>query len=147
MYEPLGKLSTSERYSRRMDVATVALEPWSPWPLVFPVLVVIGGAVLTFFGQLRNRRWMRDVGAVVLVGGGLTTMLLLAFLSGNWDQAQRKAALEELGYSQPTFSGGTGIVGGQPDSLDFNAVRDGEPVTGTLQWQGEDRWKVVEGNG
>ncbi|GAA1956879.1 hypothetical protein [Agromyces allii] len=130
-----------------MDVATVALEPWSPWPLVFPVLVVIGGAVLTFFGQLRGRRWMRDIGTVVLVAGGLSTVLLLAFLSGTWDQAQRSAALVSLGYSEPTFGGGTGIVGGQPGDIEFNAVRDGEHVTGTLQWQGEDQWKVVEGNG
>ncbi|MFF2371978.1 hypothetical protein [Agromyces sp. NPDC058110] len=130
-----------------MDPVTVALEPWSPWPLLFPLLAVVAGAVLTFLGQLRARRWMRDIGAVVLVAGGLTAVLLLAFLSGTWDQQQRKDALVGLGYEQPTFGGGTGIVGGQPGDIEFNAVRDGEHVTGTLQWQGDDQWKVVEGSG
>ncbi|GAA1826064.1 hypothetical protein [Agromyces salentinus] len=127
-----------------MDPATVTLEPWSPWPLIFPLLVMAGGAVLTFLGQLRSRLWMRDIGTVLLVGGGLTTVLLFAFLSGTWDQTQRADALVELGYTDPTFGGGTGIVGGQPGDIEFNAVLDGEPVSGTLQWQGGDQWKVVE---
>ncbi|GAA1518834.1 hypothetical protein BJ978_000932 [Agromyces terreus] len=130
-----------------MDPVTVTLEPWSPWPLIYPLIVMVAGAVMTFFGQLRSRRWMRDIGTVVLVGGGLASVLLFAFLSGTWDQAQRTAALEELGYVDPTFGGGTGIVGGQPGDIDFNAVRDGERVTGSLQWQGDDRWLVVEGTG
>lgn len=127
-----------------MDVAVVTLEPWSPWPLVFPVVVMAVGAVLTFLGQLRARRWMRDIGAVVLVAGGLATIGMLAFLSGTWDQVQRADALVSLGYEDPTFGGGTGIVGGQPGEIEFAAMRDGEQVTGTLQWQGDDQWKVVE---
>ncbi|WP_350348231.1 hypothetical protein ABIQ69_16605 [Agromyces sp. G08B096] len=121
----------------------VVLEPWNPWPLVFPLLVLVAGAVLAIAG--RETRWMRDVGYVLVVLGPLSAFGLLGFLSGTWDQGQRRDALVELGYEQPTFSGGEGIVGGSPGAIDFRAERDGEIVEGQLVPLGGDRWRVDEG--
>ncbi|MRG59876.1 hypothetical protein GE115_08340 [Agromyces sp. CFH 90414] len=127
------------------EVAVVTLEPWHPWPLVFPAIVLATGAVMTFTGHLRERRWVRDIGMVLVVGGGLAGLALLGLLSGSWDQAQRAEALVGLGYEQPTFSGGDGIVGGAPGVIDFHAQRDGELVVGRLVPLGDAQWQVVEG--
>ncbi|WP_395244808.1 hypothetical protein ACGGZK_03125 [Agromyces sp. MMS24-K17] len=123
----------------------VVIAPWSPWPLVFPAIVLAAGVVLTFVGTLRERRWARDLGIILVVLGGLSAVTVLGFASGTWDQEQRRAALVQIGYEEPTFSGGTGIVGSMtPGEIDFRAVRDGEAVTGTLVPLGGDRWQVVE---
>ncbi|QEO14381.1 hypothetical protein FLP10_08080 [Agromyces intestinalis] len=128
-----------------MNDVVVTLEPWDPWPLVYPAIAMVLGAVLVFVGVLREVRWARDIGIVALVGGGLALIGLLAFLSGTWDQAQRRDALVELGYEDPTFAGSTGIVGSTtPGDVEFTATLDGESVTGTLEWLGGDRWAVVE---
>ncbi|MGX5695989.1 hypothetical protein ACWKWP_07310 [Agromyces soli] len=121
----------------------VVLEPWSPWPLAFPALVLVLGAVLAIAG--RNIRWLREIGYVLVVLGPLSAFAMLGFLSGNWDQGQRRDALIAIGYEQPLFSGGEGIVGGTPGAIDFTAVRDGEQVSGQLQPLGDSRWAVVEG--
>ncbi|MCM3658339.1 hypothetical protein M3147_13875 [Agromyces mediolanus] len=126
-----------------LDSPVVVLEPWSPWPLVFSGIVLLTGAVLAIAG--REHRWMRDLGYVLVVAGPLSGVALLGFLSGNWDQGQRRDAMIELGYEQPLFSGGEGIVGGTPGAIEFTAVRDGEDVFGQLQPLGGDRWAVVEG--
>jgi hypothetical protein len=120
----------------------VMLEPWNPWPLLFPAAVLVVGAVLAIAG--RDRRWVREIGYVLVVAGPLSAAALLGFLSGNWDQGQRRDALVELGYDNPTFSGGEGIVGGSPGAIDFAATLDGEPVTGQLVPLGEAEWQVVE---
>lgn len=121
----------------------VVLEPWNPWPLLFCGLVLVLGAVLAIAG--RDRRWVREIGYVLVVLGPLSALALLGFLSGNWDQGQRRDALIGIGYEQPLFSGGEGIVGGTPGAIDFTAVRDGEQVSGQLQPLGDARWAVVEG--
>ncbi|QAY72511.1 hypothetical protein ET445_03305 [Agromyces protaetiae] len=121
----------------------IVLEPWSPWPLVFPALAVIVGAVLAIAG--RGRRGAREIGYVLVVGGALTAFGLLGFLSGTWDQGQRTDALVELGYEHPTFSEGEGIVGGSPGAIHFEAERDGSKVVGRLVPLGDSRWRVVEG--
>ncbi|UOE43529.1 hypothetical protein [Agromyces larvae] len=128
-----------------MNDVVITLEPWHPWPLLFPAIAMATGAVLVFVGVLREVRWARDIGIVALVGGGLALVGLLAFLSGTWDQAQRRDALVELGYEDPTFAGSTGILGSTtPSDVEFTARLDGRRVTGTLQWLGDDRWAVVE---
>lgn len=121
----------------------VTLEPWNPWPLVFPALLLLLGIVLAIGG--RDRRWVREIGYVLVVLGPLTAFGMLGFLSGNWDQGQRRDALIGLGYEQPRFSGGEGIVGGTPGAIDFTAERDGKQVSGQLQPLGDARWQVVEG--
>lgn len=126
-----------------LDSPVVVLEPWSPWPLVFSGLVLLAGAVLAIAG--REHRWMRDLGYVLVVAGPLSGLAMLGFLSGNWDQGQRRDAMIEIGYEQPRFSGGEGIVGGTLGAIDFTAVRDGAEVSGQLQPLGGDRWAVVEG--
>jgi hypothetical protein len=108
----------------------VMLEPWNPWPLVFPAVVFMLGAVLAIAG--RGRQWLRAAAA------------MLGFLSGTWDQGQRLDALVELGYETPTFSGGEGIVGGTPGAIDFTATRGGERVQGQLVPLGDAQWQVVE---
>jgi len=120
----------------------VELEPWHPWPLIFPAIVLALGAVLAIAG--RSRRWMRDIGYVLVVGGPLAALAMLGLLSGSWDQTQRRDALVGLGYEGPTFSGGEGIVGGSPGAIDFAAQRDGIAVEGQLVPLGDARWRVVE---
>lgn len=120
----------------------VVLEPWNPWPLVFPLIVLVVGAVLAIAG--RDRRWVREIGYVLVVLGPLSAAALLGFLSGTWDQDQRRDALVDLGYEGPTFSGGEGIVGGTPGAIDFRATRDGETVTGQIVPTGDAEWQVVE---
>jgi hypothetical protein len=120
----------------------VVLEPWNPWPLVFPLIVLVIGAVLAIAG--RDRRWVREIGYVLVVLGPLSAAAMLGFLSGTWDQDQRRDALVGLGYGGPTFSGGEGIVGGTPGAIDFRATRDGETVTGQLVPLGDADWQVVE---
>ncbi|WP_308798342.1 hypothetical protein [Agromyces silvae] len=121
----------------------VMLEPWNPWPLIFPAAVLVLGAVLAIAG--RERRWVREIGYVLVVAGPLAAAAMLGFLSGTWDQGQRLDALVELGYEGPTFSGGEGIVGGTPGAIDFAATRDGERVEGQLVPLGDAQWQVVEG--
>jgi hypothetical protein len=120
----------------------VVLEPWNPWPLVFPAVVFMLGAVLAIAG--RGRQWVREIGYVLVVAGPLAAAAMLGFLSGTWDQGQRLDALVELGYETPTFSGGEGIVGGTPGAIDFTATRGGERVQGQLVPLGDAQWQVVE---
>ncbi|WP_394553889.1 hypothetical protein ACDF64_05370 [Agromyces sp. MMS24-JH15] len=128
-----------------MDGAEITLEPWNPWPLAIPGVLLVVGIVLVFVGTLgARRRWARDLGIILVVGGPLLGLGMFAFLGGTWDQAQRRAALEGLGFEHPTFSGGTGIVGSAtPSDVDFRAERDGEEVSGTLRWIAGDHWAVV----
>src|SRR5690242_17033876 len=108
----------------------VMLEPWDPWPLLVPAAVCVLRAVLAIAG--RDRRWVREIGYVLVVAGPLGAAAMLGFLSGTWDQGQRADALVELGYAEPTFGGAEGIVGGAPGAIEFAAVRDGERVEGLL---------------
>ncbi|WP_127791928.1 hypothetical protein [Agromyces sp. LHK192] len=124
---------------------TVYLEPWHPWPLLFSAAAVVLGAVFAIAG--RGIRWLREIGYVLVVGGGLSAVALLGFLSGTWDQGQRRDALVGLGYEDPTFSGGEGIVGGTPGAIDFRATLDGEEVTGQIVPLGDGQWQVVEDGG
>lgn len=51
----------------------VVLEPWSPWPLVFPVLVVLAGAAVSVIGTRRRNKPLRETGYVAIIIGALAT--------------------------------------------------------------------------
>jgi hypothetical protein len=49
----------------------VTLEPWSPWPLVFPALVLLAGAAVSTIGTRRRNKPLRESGYVAIVFGAL----------------------------------------------------------------------------
>lgn len=49
----------------------VTLEPWSPWPLVFPVFVVLAGAAVSVIGTRRRNKPLRETGYVAIIIGAL----------------------------------------------------------------------------
>jgi hypothetical protein len=122
----------------------VTLEPWSPWPLVFPALVVLAGAAVSIIGTRRRNKPLRESGYVAIVFGALAAGAMTYSMSGIWDVEQRTAALVALGYEAPTFSAGTSLSGGEVPPIAFQAIRDGERVRGVLVAVGDDRWEVRE---
>ena len=85
----------------------VTLAPWNPWPLVFPVLVLLGGAAVSIIGTRRRNKPLRETGYVAIVFGALAAAAMTYSMAGIWDVEQRTAALAALGYESPTFSGST----------------------------------------
>ena len=73
----------------------VTLEPWSPWPLVFPVLVLLGGAAVSIIGTRRRNKPLRESGYVAIVFGALAAGAMTYSMSGIWDVEQRTAALPQ----------------------------------------------------
>jgi hypothetical protein len=122
----------------------VTLEPWNPWPLVFPALVVLAGAAVSVIGTRRNNKPLRETGYVAIVFGALAAGAMTYSMSGIWDVEQRTDALVALGYESPTFSAGTNLTGGETPPIAFQAIRDGERVRGVLVAVGDDRWEVRE---
>lgn len=122
----------------------VTLEPWSPWPLVFPVLVVLAGAAVSIIGTRRRSKPLRETGYVAIILGALAVGAMTYSMSGIWDTQQRTAALVSLGYESPTFSAGTSLAGGELPPIAFQAIRDGERVHGVIASVGDDRWEVRE---
>lgn len=122
----------------------VTLEPWNPWPLVFPVLVVLGGAIVSIIGTRRRNKPLRESGYVAIVFGALAAAAMTYSMSGIWDTQQRTAALVGLGYETPTFSGSTSLSGGELPPVAFQGVRDGVRVRGVLVAVGGERWEVRE---
>ena len=122
----------------------VTLEPWSPWPLVFPVLVVLAGAAVSILGSRRRNKPLRETGYVAIILGALSVAAMTYSMSGIWDTQQRTAALVSLGYESPTFSSGTSLAGGELPPIAFQAIRDGERVRGVIASVDDDRWEVRE---
>jgi hypothetical protein len=122
----------------------VTLEPWSPWPLVFPVLVVLAGAAVSIIGSRRRNKPLRETGYVAIILGALAVGAMTYSMSGIWDTQQRTAALVSLGYESPTFSAGMSLAGGELPPIAFQAIRDGERVHGVIASVGDDRWEVRE---
>ncbi|WP_127791926.1 hypothetical protein [Agromyces sp. LHK192] len=131
--------------------ATVTLEPWEPWPLVIPALLLVAGIAMSIVGTRKKWKPMREGGYVVFIIGALACGAMAWSLSGIWDAEQRTRALESLGYESPMFGAGTSPVGidgsgagGDLPPIGFQAVRDGERVRGVMLHQGGDRWLVEE---
>ena len=122
----------------------VTLEPWSPWPLVFPALVLLAGAAVSIIGTRRRNKPLRESGYVAIVFGALAAGAMTYSMSGIWDVEQRTAALVALGYESPTFSASTGLSTGEVPPIAFQAIRDGERVRGVLVSVGGDQWEVRE---
>ena len=122
----------------------VTLEPWSPWPLVFPALVLLAGAAVSIIGTRRRSKPLRESGYVAILLGALAAGAMTYSMSGIWDVEQRTAALVALGYESPTFSASTRLTGGEVPPIAFQAIRDGERVRGVLVAVGDDRWEVRE---
>ena len=88
----------------------VTLEPWSPWPLVFPALVLLAGAAVSIIGTRRRSKPLRESGYVAILLGALAAGAMTYSMSGIWDVEQRTAALVALGYESPTFSASTSLT-------------------------------------
>jgi hypothetical protein len=122
----------------------VTLEPWDPWLLFFPALVMAAGVVASIRGTRRDVKPLREAGYVAFVLGALTVAGMTWTLSGIWDSQQREGALVRLGYETVTFSGGMDLSGGELPPIAFQAVWNGERVRGVLKPLGGDQWEVVE---
>ena len=122
----------------------VTLEPWNPWPLVFPALVLFAGAAVSIIGTRRRNKPLRESGYVAIVFGALAAAAMTYSMSGIWDVEQRTAALVALGYESPTFNASTSLAAGEAAPIAFQAVRDGERVRGVLVQVDDARWEVRE---
>lgn len=121
----------------------VTLEPWSPWPLVFPALVVLAGAAVSVIGARRRNKPLRETGYVAIVFGALAIGAMTYSMAGIWDTQQRHDALVSLGYESPTFSSSLSLSR-EAAPIAFQAVRDGVRVRGALVEVGDARWEVRE---
>jgi len=122
----------------------VVLEPWSPWPLIFPAILAVIGIAASVVGTRYGSKPMRESGYVIFLFGALAIVAMTWSLAGIWDSRQRADALISLGYKTPTFSGSLYVAGGTLAPLAWQAVRDGERVRGVLRPLGDDRWEVAE---
>jgi hypothetical protein len=125
----------------------VTLEPWSPWPLVIPAIVLVAAVMASIVGTRFDSKPMREAGYVAFVVAGLAAVGMTWTLSGIWDTQQRTTALVGLGYESVTFSGSVDLSGGELPPIAFQAERDGERVRGVLKPLGGDRWEVAEVGG
>lgn len=122
----------------------VTIEPWNPWPLIFPAIVVVVAVMASVVGTRFTSRPVREAGYSLFVVGALALAWMTWSLSGLWDSSARQAALISAGYESPTFSGGTGAVAGELPALGWQAIRDGERVRGVLRPLQGDQWEIVE---
>lgn len=122
----------------------VTLEPWSPWPLVFPAIVLVVAVMASIVGTRFRSKTVRESGYVAFIVGALAAVAMTWTLSGIWDSQQRTAALVALGYSSPTFGASTDLSGGELSPIAFQAIRDGERVRGVMKPLGGDQWEVAE---
>ena len=121
----------------------ITIEPWNPWPLVFPAIVIVVAIMASAVGTRFESRPVREAGYALFVIGGLAAAWMTWSMSGLWDASARENALIAAGYESPTFSGGT-VVGDQLPPLAWQAVRDGERVRGVLRPLGGNRWEIAE---
>jgi hypothetical protein len=122
----------------------VVIEPWSPWPLIFPAILAVIGILASAVGTRFQSKTMRESGYVAFLLGALAIVAMTWSLAGIWDSRQRADALISLGYESPTFSGSLNLAGNRLAPLAWQAVRDGERVRGVLRPLGDDRWEVAE---
>ncbi|KRE31177.1 hypothetical protein [Agromyces sp. Soil535] len=122
----------------------VVIEPWSPWPLIFPGILAVVGIAASVVGTRYGSKPMRESGYVMFLVAALAIVAMTWSLSGIWDSRQRADALISLGYETPTFSGSMQLAGNTLAPLAWQAVRDGERVRGVLRPLGDDRWEVAE---
>ena len=122
----------------------VVIEPWSPWPLIFPAILAVIGILASAVGTRFQSKPMRETGYVAFLLGVLAIVAMTWSLAGIWDSRQRADALISLGYETPTFSGSLNLAGGRLAPIAWQAVRDGERVRGVLRSLGDDRWEVAE---
>ena len=119
----------------------VVIEPWSPWPLIFPVILAVIGILASAVGTRFQSKPMRETGFVAFLLGVLAILAMTWSLAGIWDSEQRAEALISLGYESPTFSG---RLYSRAAPIAWQAVHDGERVRGVLRPLGGDRWEVAE---
>jgi hypothetical protein len=124
------------------DVVTI--EPWSPWPLVFPGIAVVVAIMASVVGTRYSSKPMREGGYALFVVGALACAWMAWSMSGLWDANAREAAFAGAGYESPTFSGNPGAVAGELPPIAWQAVRDGERVRGVLHQVDGDRWEISE---
>lgn len=122
----------------------VRIEPWSPWPLIFPAILAVIGVLASAVGTRFQSKTMRETGYVAFLLGALAVVAMTWSLSGIWDSRQRADALISLGYETPTFSGSLNLAGNRLAPIAWQAVRDGERVRGVLRPLGDDRWEVAQ---
>ena len=122
----------------------VVIEPWSPWPLIFPAILAVIGILASAVGTRFQSKPMRETGYVAFLLGVLAIVAMTWSLAGIWDSRQRADALISLGYETPTFSGSLNLAGSRLAPIAWQAVRDGERVRGVLHPLGGDRWEVAE---
>ena len=122
----------------------VVIEPWSPWPLIFPAILAVVGILASAVGTRFQSKTMRETGYVAFLLGALAIVAMTWSLAGIWDSRQRADALISLGYESPTFSGSLNLAGSRLPPIAWQAVHDGERVRGVLRPLGGDRWEVAE---
>lgn len=124
------------------EVVTIAA--WNPWPLVIPLLIVFGGAVVVAIGVRRRGSRMIELGVFAAIGGLVAGGLMTWGMSQAWDAEAQRVALAELGYTDTEVTAGEERSGSQP-VLDFVGVLDGQHgERGRLRHVSGDRWEVVE---
>jgi hypothetical protein len=122
----------------------VTLEPWNPWPLVFPAIVVVIAVMASVVGTRYGSKVVRESGYVAFIIGVLAALAMTWTLSGIWDSQQRVAALVALGYESPTFGASTDLSSGELSPIAFQAIRDGERVRGVMKPVSGDQWEIAE---
>ncbi|MRG59877.1 hypothetical protein GE115_08345 [Agromyces sp. CFH 90414] len=129
---------------RAAGVVVVSIEPWNPWPLVFPIALLALGVAASIAGARRRSKPMREAGYAGVLVGGLLLAALPFSLAGMWDSGARIDALRDAGYESATFSGALAAGDEAFPPLAFQAVHDGERVRGTLHHLDGDRWEIRE---
>jgi hypothetical protein len=122
----------------------VTVTPWHPWPLAIPIVIAIGGIVVSSIGTRRHSKPVRELGSAIFFLAALGALAMFGFMPGSWDQGARADALIGLGYESPTFSAEQITGPGEPAVIAFQAERDGERVRGFLKSTGGDQWQVTE---
>jgi hypothetical protein len=122
----------------------VVIEPWSPWPLIFPAILAVIGILASVIGTRFESKTMRESGYVAFLIAGLALVAMTWSLAGIWDSQQRADAMISLGYESPTFSGSLNLAGDRLAPIAWQAVHDGERVRGVLRPLGDDRWEIAE---
>ena len=123
----------------------VVIEPWSPWPLIFPAILAVIGILASVVGTRFQSKPMRETGYVAFLVGVLAAVAMTWSLVGDLGlRGSAPTRSSRLGYETPTFSGSLNLAGSRLAPLAWQAVRDGERVRGVLRPLGGDRWEVAE---
>ena len=122
----------------------ITIEPWNPWPLALPGIVVVVAVLASVIGTRFASKPMREGGYALFVVGALAAAWMAWSMSGLWDANARESAFISAGYESPTFSGNSGAVAGERPPLAWQAIRDGERVRGVLRHVDGDRWEIRE---